>query len=95
MTEGAAVPRVACARSGHRHVHRHCEAAKPPKPSGVHGREAPALDGFPRARHGVPTITALRSGRMILKRASRISEKTTHRHDIGGARRADPNAWRG
>jgi len=77
------------------HFHRHCEAAKPPTPSRVHGRDAPALDGFPRARHGVSTITALRSGRMILKSANRISEKITHRHDIGGARRAGPNALRG
>src|SRR5579875_538860 len=29
----AAVPRVVCGRWGHRHVHRHCEAAKRPKQS--------------------------------------------------------------
>jgi len=30
---GAAVPRVVCGRQGHRPVHRHCEAAQPPKQS--------------------------------------------------------------
>jgi len=51
--QDAAGPRVVGGRRGHGHIHRHGEAAKPPRQSRVHGRDASALDGFARALPGV------------------------------------------